>query len=228
MRRRTPRRPSVFLLVEIDQVPQQVLPPAWIHQRVKPRQDQEPAAPAKLRAALDDQEPERRLPSGVYRQVQLGLQLLVERGGRGHDDLTHRRGFECGARTDRPVKPAPRKPAPQSGRGPRAELHEPAKGPEYARRLDRPVALDDQERVVADLHPGIVAVHRHEHEIRAAQGEPTRAPGAPGIQGGLASRRMTARAVCRVDGYSSRGHGRRRCSLLRDPRRASRTRIPSR
>src|SRR5262249_28279099 len=135
---------------------------------VEPRDNEKSTALETRGTAVDQQESERRLTPGIDRRVELGLQRLVKLGDRRHSDPTYGRGLASGTRTRDPVKSAPGKRAPQAGGRPRAGLREPRKRALEPRSIDGPVAVDDQEPVMADLRPSVLLVQRHQHEVSAA------------------------------------------------------------
>src|SRR5207245_9600863 len=117
---------------------------------MKPRQDEEALGRRRLSAAVDEEEPERRLASRVDRRVELRLELPVELRVRGDGPLAHRRRDERGRRTGGPMELAPGERPPEPSGRPRTGTEEPVEGAADPLGGDGPVALDDQERVVAD------------------------------------------------------------------------------
>jgi hypothetical protein len=123
---------------------------------------------------IGDQQAERRLAPWIDRGVKLGLDLSVQGLRRGDSGVPDLRESAHGAPAGSPVQLAERESAQPRGR-PWTHV-EKARG-RHADSIGRDpaVELHDEERIVAP--PGALpwGVHRHQHEVGAAEGEAMRA-----------------------------------------------------
>ena len=201
---------------------------------MKPRQHEEALGRCRLWPAVDNQKPERRIASRVDRRVELRLELPVELRVGGDGPAAHGRGDERGRRAGGPVKLAPGERPPEPRGRPRTGPQEPVEGAADPLGGDGRVALDDQERVVADARARPERLHRDEDEIGAAQGQPPggRRPRSPkGPAGSHAAPARPGQVLTRgsdADRCSSPGPGGIGCCLGPSLRRESRSRIPPR
>src|SRR5207244_11797095 len=118
-----------------------------------------------------------------------------------------------GRRAGGPMELAPGERPPEPSGRPRTGTEEPVEGAADPLGGDGPVALDDQERVVADARARPERLHRDEDEIGAAQGQPPggRRPRSPkGPAGSHAAPARPGQVLTRgsdADGWCSPGPG---------------------
>ncbi len=131
----------------------------------------EPRQHQRISRTVDGQESQRRLAGRVDAGVDLRVERLIELLRAGDRSPAHGRPRPTGP-ARRPVQLAPRERAPQPRRRPRTELQESLDASTHALGIDRPVAMDDENGVVARADAAR-RMQRHEDKIGAAKGEAT-------------------------------------------------------